>query len=184
MEFEALVRAETERQNLVSQSTLEHFRERHIRDSAQLVHLASDGQFWADVGSGAGLPGVVTAILTGAPTTLIEPRRLRADFLLRVAGALELDNVSVVAAKAERTRGSFDVITARAVAPAVDLLGMTAHLAHSGTRYLLMKGRTAQKELEEVRKAWQGRFRLVASVTDPAASILVAEGVQRMGRKA
>ena len=69
-----------------------------------------------DVGSGAGLPGLVIAIATGAPMTLIEPRRLRAEFLTQCAAELGLDQVKVHAAKAERVSGSFDVITARAVA--------------------------------------------------------------------
>ena len=73
------------------------------------------------------------------------------------------------------------MITARAVAPAVELLGMTCHLAHSGTRFLLMKGRSAKKELEDVRRAWQGDFRLVASRTDAEAAIIVAERVRRRG---
>ena len=151
------------RQNLISASTLETVWERHIADSAQLVPLAAKGASWADLGSGAGLPGLVVAILTGDPMTLIEPRRLRVEFLRTAVERLGLANVTVVGAKAQGATGQFDVITARAVAPAGDLLGMSCHLAHKGTRFLLMKGRSAKKELEDARRAWQGDFRLVAS---------------------
>lgn len=183
-DYVALLKSGAEVQNLVAASTLGPVWERHIADSAQLVSLAGGGMTWADIGSGAGLPGVVVAILTGDPMTLIEPRRLRAEFLRVVVEQLGLTKVAVVASKAQAATGQFDVITARAVAPAGDLLGMSCHLAHSGSKFLLMKGRSAEKELEEVRRAWQGEFELVASRTDADAAIIVAERVRRRGGKA
>ena len=182
--YVALLRSGAVEQNLVAASTLEKVWERHIADSAQLVGLAEPGLAWADMGSGAGLPGLVVAILTGDPMTLIEPRRLRVEFLRTAVERLDLPNVAVVGLKAQAASGQFDVITARAVAPAGDLLGMSCHLAHSGTRFLLMKGRSAKNELEDARRAWQGDFRLVASRTDAEAAIIVAERVRRRGGKA
>ena len=172
---------ESARQNLIAKSTIGDIWKRHIADSAQLVALAGEGRNWADIGSGAGLPGLVIAILTRDPVLLIEPRRLRVEFLDRAARQLGLANVTVAPSKAEGVRGRFDVITARAVAPAVDLLGISSHLAHRTTRFLLMKGRSAKTELEAVRRAWQGDFRLVSSRTDEEASILVADHVRRKG---
>lgn len=183
-EFADLVIAEADIQNLVARSTLPSLWERHIIDSAQLLRLVGPGRCWADIGSGAGFPGMVTAILSSDAVSLIEPRKLRADFLRRAATALGLGNVTVVEAKSQSVAGRFDVITARAVAPAVDLLGMTSHLAHRKTRFLLMKGRSAKKELEDARRAWQGCFELVASCTDPEAAIIVAEAVVRRGGRA
>ena len=182
--YVALLRSEAQAQNLIAASTLETVWQRHIADSAQLVPLAVPGASWADLGSGAGLPGLVVAILTGDPMTLIEPRRLRAEFLQMAAETLGLANVSIIGSKAQVAEGRFDVITARAVAPAGDLLGMSCHLAHSETRFLLMKGRSAKKELEDARRAWQGDFRLVASRTDAEAAIIVAERVRRRGGRA
>ena len=179
-----LLRQEATVQNLVSASTLDTVWDRHIADSAQLVALARPGAKWADIGSGAGLPGLVVAILTKDPMTLIEPRALRADFLRRATAELNLENVAVVAGKAQSASGKFDVITARAVAPAGELLAMTTHMVHSGTKFLLMKGRSAKKELEDVLRTWQGDFRLVASRTDAEAAIIVAEHVRRRGGKA
>lgn len=177
----ALLLAENERQNLIARSTVDEVWTRHILDSAQLVPLASAGDTWVDLGSGPGLPGMVVAILTGDPVTLVEPRRLRIDFLRSTAEALGLSNVAIVHAKAQGASGQFDVITARAVAKADELFGISRHLAHSSTRYLLMKGRSAQSELEALRGSWQGRFTLVPSRTDAEAALLVADNVRRKG---
>src|SRR5215212_4968783 len=115
--------AESRRQNLIATSTLNHLWERHILDSAQLARFApKPGASWADIGSGAGLPGIVIACLVDGPVTLVEPRRLRAEFLSDTIDALGL-NASVECVKAERITGTFDVITARAVAPLGKLLG-------------------------------------------------------------
>ncbi|MDQ3077928.1 MAG: 16S rRNA (guanine(527)-N(7))-methyltransferase RsmG [Pseudomonadota bacterium] len=182
-EFEELVKDENERQNLVSASTLDQFDRRHVDDAAQLMELAPHGKTWCDIGSGAGLPGIVIALMTGDPMTLVEPRALRAEFLRRACTALGMDRLHVVQLKAERTVGQFDVITARAVAETSRLFAMTEHLAHSGTRWILPKGRSAKKELEAASQAWQGEFRLVPSRTSDEGQILVAERVRRRGKR-
>ncbi len=178
--FQALLRAENSRQNLVSASTLETLWERHILDSAQLVRFAPRADSsWVDIGSGAGLPGLVIAALTDGPITLIEPRRLRADFLARAANDLGLAHrVAVVQAKAERAEGSFDVITARAVASLEKLLGLSLHLSTRNSVWVLPKGRNAEMELAEARKRWHGAFHVEPSVTDAESAIIVGTGVR------
>jgi 16S rRNA (guanine527-N7)-methyltransferase len=175
---------ENRRQNLIGRSTVEELWQRHIADSAQLVRFAPrPDSSWLDIGSGAGLPGLVIAILTQGPVTLAEPRKLRADFLARAAEALALaGRVTVHAAKAERLAGTFDVITARAVAPVDSLLRISQHLSTDKTLLLFPKGKSAQKELEEARQSWQGDFRLEPSETSQEAAILIATGVRRKGR--
>jgi 16S rRNA (guanine527-N7)-methyltransferase len=84
----------------------------------------------------------------------------------------------VLCAKAERVEGTFDVITARAVAPLAKLLKISAHLSTRKTVWALPKGRSAQAELAEARGAWQGSFHLEPSVTDPESFIVVATGVR------
>lgn len=180
--FEQLVRDENKRHNLVAASTLDEFQSRHIADALQLTELAPPGKSWCDIGSGAGLPGMVIAIATQSPVTLIEPRRLRADFLTRAAHELGLSQVSVIQSKAQNARGSFDVLTARAVASLDSLFDMAGHLAHRGTRWILPKGRTAKKELEEAAMSWQGRFAMHPSTTSADAMVVVAEQVARRGR--
>src|SRR3954471_608960 len=89
--YAELLREEAKRQNLVSASTLDRLWERHILDSAQLIRFEPHaGASWVDIGSGAGLPGIVLACLVEGPVTLIEPRRLRAEFLHKVGESLGL----------------------------------------------------------------------------------------------
>jgi 16S rRNA (guanine527-N7)-methyltransferase len=180
-----LLTAASAQQNLISASTLGDLWERHIVDSAQLLRfeprpIAS----WIDIGSGAGLPGIVIALLADGPVTLVEPRRLRVDFLNHVIGELELGaRVRVVHGKADKASGKYDVITARAVASADRLLAMTLHLSHRGTVWLLPKGKSGKSDLADAERTWQGAFRAETSLTDPQAVILVASGVYAKGRR-
>ena len=176
--YAALLREESGRQNLVSASTLDQLWDRHILDSAQLVRFEPrPGASWLDIGSGAGLPGIVVACIVDGPITLIEPRRLRAEFLHKVSESLVL-NVRVIATKAERAGGDYEVITARAVANLAQLLEISAHLSTRKTVWALPKGRNAVAELAEVQRTWQGTFHVERSVTDADSFIVVATGVR------
>jgi 16S rRNA (guanine527-N7)-methyltransferase len=181
--YAALLRDEATQQNLVSASTLDSLWERHILDSAQLVRFEpAPGASWADIGSGAGLPGIVVAILVTGPVLLIEPRRLRAQFLERAVEELGLaDRVSVAAAKAERVHGDFDVITARAVASLDHLLEISTHLSTRKTRWLLPRGRGVQSELAQAKRNWHCEAESMPSRTDPHSEILVLHGVKARG---
>jgi 16S rRNA (guanine527-N7)-methyltransferase len=172
-------------QNLIASSTIGDVWERHIIDSAQLVRFEPKaGASWIDIGSGAGLPGIVIAILTDGPVTLVEPRRLRVGFLNAVIGELNLSaRVRVVHGKADKASGKFDAITARAVAPTARLLAMTLHLSHPGTVWLLPKGRSGKSDLAEATRTWQGVLRSEISLTDPDAIIVVASGVHVKGSR-
>jgi 16S rRNA (guanine527-N7)-methyltransferase len=176
--YVALLREECRRQNLVSASTFDSLWDRHILDSAQLVRLEPyPGASWVDVGSGAGLPGIVIACMVDGPVTLVEPRRTRAEFLHRVCESIGL-NATVVAAKAERVGGKYDVVTARAVAKLTRLLEISAHLSTTNTIWALPKGRGAAAELAEAQQAWQGVFHVERSVTDAESYIVVATEVR------
>ena len=176
--YAGLLREENQRQNLVSASTLDSLWERHILDSAQLIRFEPhSGATWVDIGSGAGLPGIVIACLVEGPVTLIEPRRLRADFLHRACESLLL-NASVFVGKAERAGGKYDVITARAVANMAELLKISAHLSTRKTTWVLPRGRSAERELAEAEQAWQGAFHVERSATDPESRIVVATRVR------
>jgi len=178
-EYVVLLKASASDQNLIAPSTIDSVWDRHILDSAQLVrHEPSDGAAWVDIGSGAGLPGLVIALLTRGPITLVEPRRLRAEFLQRAVDVLGLSpRVSVRRAKVERLSGTFDVIAARAVAPLPRLLELSSHLSTKKTIWVLPKGRNGLTELAEARRAWQGVFHVEQSVTDNDSYIIVASGV-------
>jgi 16S rRNA (guanine527-N7)-methyltransferase len=176
--YAALLREERAHQNLVSASTLDHLWERHILDSAQLVRFEPHaGSSWVDIGSGAGLPGIVIACVVDGSVTLIEPRRLRAEFLHRVCESLGL-RASVFIGKAERAQGEYDVITARAVSNLAQVLKISAHLSTGKSRWVLPKGRSAERELVEAQQAWQGAFHVEQSATDPDSRIVIGTGVR------
>ena len=173
-----LLREESARQNLVSASTFEHIWRRHIFDSAQLIRYEPrPNASWVDIGSGAGLPGIVLACLVEGSITLVEPRRLRAEFLHKVSESLGL-RTKVVCGKVERVAGTYDVITARAVAQLSKLLEISQHLSTRKTVWALPKGRNARTELAEAQRAWQGVFHVERSVTDDESMIVVASGVR------
>ncbi len=180
--YVALLKGESDRQNLISSSTIDQLWDRHILDSAQLVRFEPRGAAsWVDVGSGAGLPGIVIACLVSGRVTLVESRRLRAEFLARVVSELGL-RAQVNQTKIERVTGSFDVITGRAVASLPRFLSMCDHLSTRKTLWVLPKGRTAQSELAEARRAWQGVFRVEPSVTDAESKIIVGTEVRAKNR--
>ena len=177
--FVELLTTAAAEQNLIARSTLDGIWERHILDSAQLVRFEQHaGASWLDIGSGAGLPGLVIALLVEGPVTLVEPRRLRADFLSHATEKLGLSGrVTVDQAKVERLAGRFDVITARAVASLPRLLEISSHLSTKKTVWVLPKGRSARTELAETQQAWQGAFHVERSATDADSYIVVADGV-------
>ena len=177
----------TRRHNLISSASIEEITTRHIVDSAQLITLADNRSGrWLDLGSGAGLPGLVIALLTGAPMVLIESRKLRAEFLQAQITEFALDNVTVEARRVEVVPTlPVDVITARAFAPLAKLLPLAARFAHAKTSWILPKGRSAREELASVAATWHGDFTMVPSITDPSSIIIVGHGVRlRAGRRA
>ena len=177
-QYVAMLKEENGRQNLVSAATLGDVWGRHILDSAQLLRYEPDvSASWIDIGSGAGLPGIVIACLTRGRVTLVEPRRLRADFLHKVSESLSLAT-TVLCCKAERVEGKFDVVTARAVASLRKLLEISAHLSTRNTVWALPRGRGALGELVEAKRAWQGEFRVEPSVTDADSYVVVATEVR------
>jgi 16S rRNA (guanine527-N7)-methyltransferase len=183
--FVGLLVANNERQNLVSRGTLTEVWGRHILDSAQLLRFAPRTGSWLDLGTGAGFPGLVIAALWEGRVTLVESRRLRAEFLRSGAEVLGVsDRTEILCSKAETlTPRPFDVISARAFAPLDKLLRLGVPFSTEKTMWILPKGRNAKSELDAVRSSWQGDFRVELSVTDAEAGIIVATGVKPKGKK-
>lgn len=141
---------------------------RHILNSVLVAPLLRGSV--ADVGSGAGLPGLVLAIARPELSfTLIEPMERRVDWLLDQVRSLGLANVSVVRARAEDIDDSllFDSVTARAVGALTKLIPLTAPLVRSGGQLVLLKGESVEGEIARARKTIS-RFRLV----DPRVEVL------------
>jgi 16S rRNA (guanine527-N7)-methyltransferase len=178
--FIALLRAEADKQNLIAASTFDSIWSRHIVDSAQLLPLVGRAAgSWLDLGSGAGFPGLVVALLGRFDVTLVESRRKRTDFLTEVVRELDIAGATVAASRAETLPPKkFDVISARAFAPLDRLLALAHRFAPSAAAKSCPDRRSAASELEAVRGSWQGMFRIEPSVTDPEAAIIVATGVQ------
>ncbi|OII25140.1 16S rRNA (guanine(527)-N(7))-methyltransferase RsmG [Curtobacterium sp. MCBA15_013] len=128
---------------------------RHILNSAVLAPLLEERGRVADVGSGAGLPGLVLAIARpDVHLTLIEPMERRVDWLTSEASRLGLDNVEVVRARAEDVADDIvvDQVTARAVSALSKLIPLTVPLVRSGGQLILMKGARVEDEMEKARK--------------------------------
>lgn len=122
--------------------------DRHIANCLPVASLIPSGVKVADIGSGAGLPGIVLALARpDLHLTLIEPLQRRVDFLNEVVTTLGLP-ISVVRGRAESVKQSFEVVTARALAPLPKLLTISWHLVKPGGALLAMKGESAQEEID------------------------------------
>jgi len=139
--------------------------DRHVLNSAALADLIPNGSTLADVGSGAGLPGIPLAILRpDLQVALVEPLLRRSTFLAQAVEELELtDRVTVVRARAEEHRQRYDVVVARALAPLDRLITWCNPLRSPGGAILALKGRSAADELESAQRTLAVR-RLVGEV--------------------
>ena len=121
--------------------------ERHIANCIPITTIIPKGVRLADIGSGAGLPGVVIALARpDLKVTLIEPLQRRVDFLNQVIAELQLP-IKVVRGRAEAVKMQFEVVTARAVAPLEKLIQISWHMIPKGGRLLAIKGESAAEEL-------------------------------------
>lgn len=126
---------------------------RHILNSAVVVELIREGKSVADIGSGAGLPGIPLAIACpNSHFTLIEPMERRSDWLTQVAEDLGLSNVTVLRARAEEVGEVFDIATARAVSALPKLLRLAVPMVRHGGEILALKGSKAADEVLEAKK--------------------------------
>ena len=159
--------------------------QRHFADSAQLLTFVSRGTSlsWLDLGTGAGFPGLVVAILRpDLRITLVESRRRRVEWLGRIAAELSLDKVEVQGVRVEDlSPAKVDVISARAFAPLTRLLELSARFSTTDTLWLLPKGRSAAQEVQELR-GWNHTFHVEQSLTQPDAGIVVGHLLGRKGR--
>lgn len=181
----ALLGHENQRQNLVAQTSLASIWQRHFADSAQLLTFVPRGTSlsWLDLGTGAGFPGLVVAILRpDLRITLVESRRRRVEWLDRIVTELALVRVEVRGVRVEDlSPAKFDVISARAFAPLARLLDLSARFSTADTLWLLPKGRSAAQEVQELR-GWNHTFHVEQSLTQPDAGIVVGHLLGRKGR--
>lgn len=171
----SLLVEENQQQNLVSAASMAEVWRRHIADSAQLIGLLSGEPAgpWLDLGTGAGFPGLVVAILRPQlEVILLESRARRIDWLSRARQSLGLGRVAVAGTRLQKLDSRpFAVISARAFAPLPDLLSLSARFSTEATEWLLPKGRSAGQELAEL-TGWRHMFHVKHSLTDPDACII------------
>jgi 16S rRNA (guanine527-N7)-methyltransferase len=170
--------------NLVGPSALDTFWRRHAWDSAQLLSVAPNARRWADIGAGAGFPGLVLSILLmGEPTAqihLIESVTKRCRFLQAVVNALALP-AKVHNLRAEDTDlTGIEIVTARACAPMSRLLGFAEPLFRQGAVGIFLKGQDAATEIADAEKQWRFRWSLLPSRSDASGNIVKVEGLARV----
>lgn len=160
--------------NLIGPATQEDVWRRHIEDCAQLVALIPSGTTsLVDLGSGAGLPGLVIAMLRpDLQVTLAEQDQRKAAFLNEAKRALGLKNVTVAATNIAKLSATFDVVTARALAPLSELCAMAKPLMGEGATCLFPKGANHANELADARQFWQFDFSLVPSKTSTDSCLI------------
>jgi 16S rRNA (guanine527-N7)-methyltransferase len=180
--FRAMLTERNAVMNLVGPASLPDFWSRHAWDSAQLLRLAPQARIWADLGAGAGLPGLVLAILgkgrDGLHIHLVESMTKRCKFLSEVVAALELP-ASVHNARAENLDLPVEIVTARACAPLHRLLGYARPYLQGGATGLFLKGQDVVAEMREAARYWEYEADVVPSKSDPRGRIV---RVKRLGR--
>jgi 16S rRNA (guanine527-N7)-methyltransferase len=174
-------------QDLVAPSTLSDVWHRHIADSAQVLPLAPAGAVnWVELGSGAGFPGMVLAIMAadrpGFRMRLIESSNRKCSFLRevarRTAAPVDILCMRIEQLATQRSLLQAEVVTARALAPLGKLLDMARPLFADTTVALFLKGRDASKEIAEAQRQWRFQVETTPSRTDPEGRIV---GIRQLG---
>jgi 16S rRNA (guanine527-N7)-methyltransferase len=172
--------------NLVARSTVGQIWTRHVADSLQLLALAPDARTWVDLGSGAGFPGLVLACaLAETPAGrahLVESNAKKAAFLREATRALRLPalvHATRIDEFVHRFDDPVDIVTARALAPLIDLLAFGEPLLKKGAQGLFPKGQDVEAELTEASKYWRIEATLAPSVTSADSRIVVVRRAER-----
>ncbi len=167
------------RMNLVGPATLPDVWKRHMLDSTQLWRLISNPATILDIGSGAGFPGLVLAVLGAGHVTLVDSVAKKTRFLAAVTEALDLKSrVTICNARIEALpQQHFSTITARACASLAQLFDWGHRFAADSTQWILPKGESVAQELAEADRDWHFTYRQHESMTDPRGRIVEAWNV-------
>lgn len=159
--------------NLIGSKEVDKVWDRHIIDSLQLTTLLPLNKNIVDVGTGAGLPGMVLSIL-GFDVTLIESNTKKVTFLKSVSRETE----KIIHDRCENVKKKFDVITARAVTNLKDLIALTLHLSKKNSVFIFPKGKNWKKELLEAEKKYKFDVEIKNSLTSFESRILILKNIQ------
>lgn len=171
--YEKLIIDAQEKYNLVGKSTLNQVWLRHFADSAKIFQIIEDKYYksnkdsisFADIGSGAGFPGVVISLMLEAKnmivrTVLIDSNKKKSTFLENVKKKMELSYI-VLNKRSESVEEKFDIITARAVTSIKKFLDINYNLFKKDSIIILLKGKTWREEIKESKKKWKFQFNVV-----------------------
>lgn len=181
--FKSILQDWNGRMNLVGPSAIGEYWRRHAYDSAQLLALAPQALTWADLGAGAGFPGLVLAILLkgrdGARVHLVESMAKRCRFLSHVVETLGLP-ATVHCGRAESMTLKVDVVAARACAPMARLLGYAWPYLKAGAQGLFLKGQDVDAELQEAAISWRFEANLILSLSHTEGRIVQLKRADRV----
>ncbi len=187
--YEASLNEWQQKFNLVSPSTIPFAWERHFLDSMQLFeHIPSNAKSLVDIGSGAGFPGMVLAIMAAEATPylkvfLVESVVKKTAYLKHVA-ELTKTNIIVINDRVEKiSQPKADVITARALASLEKLFALTANIRRKDTLCLFQKGKSYMEEIQEAQKHWSFNYEAIPSQTSSEGVTLKITNIHRKGEK-
>lgn len=187
-QFHMLLSERNEVMNLVGPATIPHYWSRHVLDSAQLLNHAPKARRWADLGAGAGFPGVVLAILlkhmtdtqeTAGHVYLVDSLQKRCRFLSEIVQKFQLP-ATVINERAEKVSLNVDVVTARAMAPLPKLLGYAETFFARGAEGWFLKGENIEAELTEASKQWRFEADSFTSLSDERGRVVHIRSVRRV----
>lgn len=158
---------------LIGKSSIPDLWRRHFLDCAQLaIHAPTGANVWIDIGSGAGLPGMVLSILDVGAVHLVESNSRKCEFLREVKRRTAATAIIHAARIEDLDPWPVDIITARAVAPLSKLLEYSQAFISPGTHCLFLKGQHVENELNEAAKYWNMEVKRITSIADPGGTIL------------
>ena len=173
--------------NLVSKNSLNDIWKRHIEDSAQLFeYIPSSAEQLLDIGSGAGFPGMVIAIMAAEKTpylniTMTDSIMKKTVYLNHVREITGLSNVDILNCRVEKLDRKFDVITARAVAPLDELFVYSSQLLSKNGICIFPKGLSYQDEISVAKQKWNFDIQAFCSKTSEDGKILIVSNIVKKG---
>lgn len=167
-----------DRLNLIGPSTIPDLWRRHMWDSAQVLDHVS-GRVWLDLGSGAGFPGLVIAVMGAGQVHLVEKSPKKCQFLRTVVRETQAPALVHEGRAEDLKLPAIDVVVSRACAPLPRLLAMAYPFFGQGTRALFHKGLNLDEELTQATKCWKMGHCVIPSATDPRGRLLRVESLSR-----
>ncbi|MDA9818071.1 16S rRNA (guanine(527)-N(7))-methyltransferase RsmG [Flavobacteriaceae bacterium] len=176
-EYNKLLLKFNENYNLIGKSTISDFWQRHILDCAQIIQFIDCKETIGDIGSGAGLPGIILAILGVKNVHLVEKSFRKCEFLAKMQKLLP--NITIHQKRVEEIKNiRFDIITSRAFAPLEKILTMSKPLLAKNGKYVLQKGKNTKIEIEKAKRKFSFDYDLKNSLTSDDGKIILIENVQ------